>query len=273
MDHFATAANEPVPPTLVMPGRRQRAGAGLDWIGEGWSLFRKAIVMWIVVLVLFFLLHVGLGLLPYVGIVAGNIVAPVVMGGVVLGCRSLETGGELEVEHLLGGFRRNTRELLLVGAIYAGGQLLILFAFGLFVGYPFLAAIVRGDEAALANLVPADMESLWPLVMRLLLGSLVAMALAVPLMAAYWFAPPLVMMHGMPAVRAMQASFWAALRNFLPFLVYGLAMTGLLVLAMLPFALGLFAWLPLLIATVYTSYRGVFTQAEGEPQGTPRATF
>ena len=41
------AANDPGPPALVMPGRKVRAGAGVDWVGEGWRLFRRAKLMWI----------------------------------------------------------------------------------------------------------------------------------------------------------------------------------------------------------------------------------
>ena len=53
------AANDPGTAALVMPGRRVRAGAGVDWIADGWRLFRKASLMWIVFLVLLFGVFVG----------------------------------------------------------------------------------------------------------------------------------------------------------------------------------------------------------------------
>ena len=56
------------------------------------------------------------------------------------------------------------------------------------------------------------------------IGGLVALGLSVPLMAAYWFAPALVMIHGMGPVAAMKESFFACFRNFIPFVLYGIAM-------------------------------------------------
>ena len=217
------AANDPGPATLVMPGRKVRAGAGVDWVADGWRLFRKATLMWIVFLVLFFLIQLGLGMVPWVGMWIGNLVSPILLGGIALGCRSLETGGDLELEHLLAGFRRNTRP--------ARGDRRDLHAWaswrssrcsGSSPGMSFVSAMIRGDEAAIVASLPADL--LW-----LALGGLVTAALAMPLMAAYWFAPALAMLHDVPAIPAMKASFVACLRNWLPMLVYGLVMGALLV--------------------------------------------
>lgn len=248
---------DPGPAALVMPGRRVRAAAGVEWVGAGWRLFRKATLMWIAFLVLFFLVHVGLGFVPWVGMWIGNLVSPILMGGISLGCRSLETGGDLELEHLLAGFRRNTGPLVAVGVVYVLGEAVLLLIFGLFAGPAFVSAIFRGDEAALLNSFPEDM-------LRLALGGLVVAALALPLVAAYWFAPTLVMLHGTPALAAMKESLVACFRNFLPMLVYGLVMLALLVPAVIPLGLGLLAWAPLMMATIYASYRSIFTEPDGE---------
>jgi uncharacterized membrane protein len=84
-------------------------------------------------------------------------------------------------------------------------------------------------------------------------------------MAAYWFAPALTMLHDVPAVPAMKASLVACLRNFVPMLIYGLVMGALLVVAVIPLGLGLLVWAPLVLATMYTSYRSVFTEPD-EPE-------
>jgi hypothetical protein len=251
------AANDPGPASLVMPGRKVRAGAGVDWVGDAWRLFRQAKLMWIVILVLLFLVHLALGMVPFVGMVLPNLVSPILMGGIMLGCRSLETGGELEIEYLLAGFRRNTGLLFAIGLVYAVGELAIIGLFGAVAGTSFVWAAMRGDEAAIMSSLPDD-----PL--RLALGGLVAAALAVPLVAAYWFAPALAMLHDVPAIPAMKESFFACMRNFVPMLVYGLVMLALLLAAMIPLGLGLLVWTPLLIATTYTSYRSVFTEGNGE---------
>ncbi len=249
------AANDPGSPVLVMPGRKVRAGAGVDWVSEAWGLFRQAKLMWIVILVLLFLVHLGLGMVPWLGMWLPSLVSPILMGGIALGCRSLETGGDLELEHLLAGFRRNTGMLFAIGLIYVVGEALIMGAFGAVAGTSFMWAAMRGDEAAIMESLPDD-----PL--RLLLGGLVAASLAIPLMAAYWFAPALAMLHDVPALPAMKASLFASLRNWVAFLVYGLLMMVLAIAAAIPLGLGLLVWLPLLITSSYASYRAVFTEPD-----------
>lgn len=248
--------DDPSPTRLVLPGQRLRAGAGADWIADGWRLFRRAKVMWIAFVVLFFLLSLAVSLLPAIGSLLGALLSPVILGGIMLGARSLETGGELELEHFLAGFRSRTASLVAVGAIYLAGQLLLMVVFAGFVGFSVLGALIAGDAGALAGLDVG--ESL----LRAGLGGLVVMALAVPLFAAFWFAPALVMINGLPAAPAMRESLVACLRNWLPMLVYGILASLLLVLALIPLLLGLVVWAPLMLATLYTSYRGVFTQPE-----------
>jgi uncharacterized membrane protein len=252
------AANDPGPAELVMPARTVRAGAGVDWVADGWRLFRKATLMWIVILVLLFLVQVGMGMVPWVGMWLGNLLSPILLGGIALGCRSLETGGDLELEHLLAGFRRNTGMLFAIGVIYTLCQIALIAVFGLFAGAAFILAVLRGDQAGVVDALPPE-----PLI--LLLGALVVLALAIPLMAAYWFAPALAMLHDVPAVPAMKASLIACLRNFVPMLIYGLVMGALLVVAVIPLGLGLLVWAPLVLATMYTSYRSVFTEPD-EPE-------
>jgi uncharacterized membrane protein len=62
----------------------------------------------------------------------------------------------------------------------------------------------------------------------------------------------------------MKESFFACFRNFVPMLVYGLVMTALAIAAVIPLGLGFLVWVPVLIATTYTSYRSVFTEDDGE---------
>ena len=58
----------------------------------------------------------------------------------------------------------------------------------------------------------------------IIVAVLVLMVVFVPLAMAVWLAPPLVVFHDFSAFQALKASFFAALRNSLPFLVYGLSL-------------------------------------------------
>jgi hypothetical protein len=91
---------------------------------------------------------------------------------------------------------------------------------------------------------------------------LVGLGLLVPLMMAYWFAPPLVALSGLSAIAAMKLSFIACLRNMLPFLLYGLLVFLLALLAIVPFGLGLLVLGPTLMASMYVAYRDIFYGVE-----------
>jgi uncharacterized membrane protein len=107
----------------------------------------------------------------------------------------------------------------------------------------------------------------------LLLPVLIMMALMLPVIMAYWFAPALVALEEVSAIEAMKLSFSACLKNILPFLVYGLAffVIGILlsialgiisvihaVLGILAFILWMLALIPVVTASVYTGYRDIF---------------
>jgi uncharacterized membrane protein len=57
---------------------------------------------------------------------------------------------------------------------------------------------------------------------------------------------------------AVKASLRAVLRNWLPFLVYGVIQIGLSIVASIPFALGWLLLMPVMLLTAYVSYRDVF---------------
>jgi len=94
---------------------------------------------------------------------------------------------------------------------------------------------------------------------------LVSAALFVPLAMALWFAPALVMLDRVPALKALLLSTQACVANVLPFLLYGIVMSGLLFAALLPALLGLVLWVPIAMISAYTGYRDVFPPGAAEP--------
>ena len=238
---------------LVLPGKGLPAGAGWDWITEGWSLFTKAPLMWIVSLLVIFVGAIAVGLVPILGQLLFQLVQAAIAAGYMVACRSLEKGGEFEIEHLTAGFSKRFMPLLVVAVIFFVGELIILAIIAAFVGVGMVGGVMSGDAENATN---AMMAAAGPM----LIGILVAMALMVPLVAAYWFAPALVMMHDMKPVAAMKESFFSCFRNFVPFLVYGIVLSIAGFLAMIPFGLGMLVWVPVTIASTYVAYRQIFTE-------------
>jgi uncharacterized membrane protein len=238
---------------LVLPGKGLPAGAGWDWIAKGWGLFTRAPLMWIVALVILFLIAIVMAFIPILGSIAFQALQAVFAGGLMLACRTLERGGEFELEHLFAGFSKRFVPLLIVGLLFMVASLVIVLVFFVFAGLSLLPAFMSGDASAMSAAVAGS-------AMAMLLGSLVVLALMVPLLAAYWFAPALVMLHDMAPIAAMKASFFACFRNFVPFLLYGLVMLIAGFIAVIPFGLGMLVWVPVAVGSTYVAYRQIFTE-------------
>lgn len=246
-------------PRLALPSRRNSAGAGWDWIAAGWKLFMRAPLMWIISIVLLFIAALVVSLIPILGHLVFQLLQAVIAGGFMVACHSLSRGGDFELEHLLAGFKRNFVNLLLLGVFLVVGGLVILLVLAMFVGFTVLAAVIGGgsEEQIIATIGASAMT--------MLLGGLVSLALTIPLLAAYWFAPALVILNDMPPLAALKESFIGSFRNFIPFLVYGIVMSVFAILAVIPFGLGFLVWIPLAIASTYTAYRAIFTEPGDEP--------
>ena len=224
------------------------AGDGWIWIRGGFDLFRQNPVIWIALFLIYLLIGMALSVVPAIGPIVLNLLAPVFMAGFMLGCQALESGEELEINHLFAGFKHNTAQLITVGGIYLAGIITI-------VGLVFVTT--GGAMLSMSGHPPAMEEAAGP---GMLLAALTALALLLPLIMAYWFAPILVIFHGLKAVDAMKLSFSACLRNIWPFTIYGLISMLLMVLAAIPLGLGLLVMIPTMTASLYVSYRDIFSE-------------
>ncbi len=232
-----------------MIARSVAAGDGWTWIRGGFDLFKQNPVIWIALFFIYLLIGMALSVIPAVGPIVLNLLAPVFMAGFMLGCQALESGEELEINHLFAGFKQNTSQLITVGGIYLAGIIII-------VGLIFVTS--GGAVLSMAEHAPAAAEEVaGP---GMLLVAMVGLALLVPLIMAYWFAPILVIFNGMTAIEAMKLSFSACLKNIWPFTIYGLLSMVLLVLAAIPLGLGLLVMIPTMTASLYVSYRDIFSE-------------
>jgi uncharacterized membrane protein len=236
--------------SYVTGGRGVAAGRGWDWIAAGWELFKRQTGMWIALVLLALVIFAVLAFIPVIGSIASIVLTPVFSAGVVIGCRAIEEGRPLEIGHLFAGFKVKLGPLATVGAIYLGAAIVIALVVGLLTGASIFGIAAGGGSAA----VPVAL-------MTLLLAALVMLALMLPVVMAVWFAAPLVVFHDKGAVEAMQESFTGCLRNVVPFLVYGVVMLALSLVATIPLGLGWLVLGPVLAASLYTSYKDIYLTA------------
>jgi len=241
-----------VPDPLRSGHRRVESGRGLFWLTEGWRLFVRNPGTWVGIAAVLIIIYGVLSLVPFLGQIAAHLLAPIFAAGLLLGCRSLENGGGIRLEHLFSGFQQNSGKLVLVGIFYLIGMSAALFV-ALFVGGGMaVAGGVLGHRGGLDGMMAAGMFS------GMLFMMLIFLLLTLPLLMAFWFAPALVLFRDMEPLPAMLESFSASLANTLPFLIYGIFCLVLLVLAAIPMGLGFLVAIPVLAGSFYASYVDIF---------------
>lgn len=232
---------------LLDDPRGVEAGRGFSWFGEGFALFRETPGAWVAAALVWLLINIALGFIPF----ASNLLNPVFIAGLMFGCHAQATGRGFALEHLFEGFRRNFGPLILVGLVGLAGGLAI-------VAIVFLSLLALGLGDAFIHQPPQEAADLAGLGLGIVLAALVALAVSIPLAMALWFAPTLVILHDLPVLQAVALSFRGCLRNLLPFLAYGIAGLGLAILATIPLGLGWLVLLPVLFTSTYAAYREIF---------------
>lgn len=236
--------------SLLGEPRQLPAGASLEWLSGGWKYFAQAPGVWIGVVLIWMLMFIVASMLPFIGGFAASMLGIVLSAGVALGCQAQRRGETLEVSHLFAGFSTNFNQLLIVGLIYTGATIVVTVVIlaVAFLGLGGMGAFTQQGQ-------PPDAGKIG---LMIVVVSVPALVLFIPLAMSIWFAPALVVIDGVPAFDAMRLSLRACMKNILPIIVYGLVVMLLGILAMIPLLLGFFVLTPVLMAATYVAYRQVF---------------
>lgn len=234
-----------------MEPQRLNARQGWEWIKQGYGLFKKAPLLWIVLLFIWFIAAVIISSVPVVGAPLVSLLTPVIWAGLMVGCRALDQDEELELAHLFSGFKQHTSQLVTLGGISLVGQYLIL---GLM--------MMVGGATLVGILMNAQPDTDPTVIIQAFTGAGFAVLLGIVLffllMMAMWYAPMLVYFRNVPPVQAIKLSLRAFLHNVGPMLVYDITFLFLAILASLPMGLGWLVLLPLVYTSSYASYCDIF---------------
>lgn len=229
--------------------RRVPARAGVDWVTGAFRLFIKSPLMLGAATAIFLGILLILQFIPYAGAGLSEIITPLVLAGFMRAFRTLDEGNEPELPQLAEGFRTHALPLALVGAIYLG-LLLAILALMKSMGIDYQAMLLAMQQGTTPEQLAHDMEGKGHL---LLLGP----ALAIPAVAATWYAPALVLFGNAGPLQAMGLSLKACARNWLALLINGLALIPLLLLALIP-VVGMLVAVPVMLGTAYLGYQSMF---------------
>ena len=246
---------------LILPAR-----SGWRWIADGYRIYSKNRLMLSLIVFSYWLMMVMVNSVPVLGQIVATVFLPAMSVGLMNACRRVEHGESIAPQVMFSGLAENLRTLLLLGLIYLLAALSIFALTSLIDGGTLFDLFVVGGQFDETSSPGAMM-----------LSAQVAMALFVPLVMAFWYAPVLSAWHGYTAGKSLFFSLVACLRNWRPFVVYsfGLLVGGLamiivagLLSAVMPgmgraalFAVAFFG-MPIMYASFYVSYRDVFVSVD-----------
>ncbi len=125
-------------------------------------MFAGAAVPWLVITVVYLAIMFALSMIPLLGQFAVSLLNPVLVGGILLGCREQDRGGTLAVAHLFAGFHEKLGPLVILALLYFAGWLVIGFiAVALVmtaIGGGAFAAMMSGDALQAGVRAPVDDE-------------------------------------------------------------------------------------------------------------------
>jgi hypothetical protein len=209
-----------------MQAHRVQARRGLDWIVEGYRLFRRSPA---IVLLLIFAYLSLLSLAAALPLAASCVVAVLLPAFSVVplaAFRQLDRGEPVTFPGLFAGFRNNLPALLRLGLLYLLWTGVSLGLSALADDGQYLKIALLGDPApdasagvAAVGSQPAAQKGADDAV-QVNGAQLLFLAAVSPVLIGLWFAPMLAAWHRLSALQSLFFAVVACLRNYRAFLVY-----------------------------------------------------
>lgn len=235
-------------------------GYAWEWCKQGGRLFMAQPGMWIVINLLFIVVSIFAQLIPFLGPIAFALFSPALMAGVLYCAREVDENRSIEAAHLFQVFQQKEKlnPMLTLGGMYLLGQFVIVIL--MFVVMFAIAGPVFWQSLQGKQVDPSDAQ----MIGMTLVALLIFLVLFSVLIMAFVYAIPLVMFTATDPFVAMKSSMLACWRNMWPLFFAGVLYTIFVVIAMIPFMLGLLVIIPISFAAWYASFRDIYPEQETE---------
>ena len=202
------------------------ARTGLTWVKLGIKTFLKQPLAMSGLFFMFMAVLSLATLLPFIGAALALALLPAATLGLMAATQEAAKGKFPMPSILISAFRagqQQMRAMMVLGALYAAGFLALMAISALFDGGQFARLYLVGGKITKEMVMQSDFQiAMW-----------VTLALYTPLSLLFWHAPALVHWHGVTPVKSLFFSIMACYKNFGALTVFGLAWTGVFVLAVL----------------------------------------
>lgn len=234
---------------LLSEPRKVSIGAGIDWIKQAWTLMRKNLGTWVLMIIAYLAFQIVFGFLPYIGDLASTLLAPVFTAGLLLAAKTVDFGGSIQFSSLFEGFKERFKPLLALGA-------LTLAAF-------FLLAIVFGGAIVISTAMNGELDNPEQVMQNLfspinIIIMLIAVVASIIVIMMFAYSTHLVALNQVPVFESLKKSFDAAFKNILPLFIYLVIILAITMLGLIPLGLGLLITMPLAFIASYISYKDIF---------------
>lgn len=253
----------PMAPGDLVLSEPQRVAVGetWQWTLDSFGSFKDNPGAWIGVLIVWFVIIAALSLIPFLNI-ATYVLQPMFIGGLMLGCRAQDVGDDFEFRHLFAGFSHNAGKLAALGGLYLASIIVLSLAM-VIVGL-ILFVIFAGGMSGIGALMEGSGSGPPPAGVIAIISALVILGLVgmFVIIAGFVFSPTLLALHDdVEIFDAVKLSIRGCLVNWLPFLVWGIIWTVILIVAAIPLGLGYLVAGPMMMASLYFAYKGVFVRS------------
>lgn len=243
-----------------------QAGNGWLWLKQGAALYRRDATGWLMLVLAFLMVSAAFNLIPVAGPFIASALLPGLSMGLMQACQDGQAGRALHPRLLFAALVHRTDDLLRMGLVYLAAMLAALA----------LAAPVDDGillRQMLLGTAPAE-EAVRD--GRYLNALALSGLLASPVLMCFWFAPMLLYWRGLGIAQSLFYSFFATLRNWRVFAVYGLllfctVMLVSLAIASIGVSMGgtpaamrgamlalIILAMPVITASFYFSYQDIF---------------
>ena len=224
--------------------------------------------MWLFLVFTYWIAVALLGQIRYLGPATSTVLLPAFSVSFMIMCAVLERGGLLRPALLFAGFRSGPATLVALGVLYLLSIVMVLAVASFADAGALMQWVLSGQEPSIEALSDGSVSR----------AMLVATVAATPVLMAFWFAPVLAAWNRIGAAQSLFYSFFAVLRNWRAFFVYGavLALAGAAFLVAVTVAAFLMQGnvqvmrslvliltlisLPTVFASFYASYRDIFPE-------------
>lgn len=252
------------------------ASTGLEWLKQGFALFRRNSGVLITLTFAQLLAGIVLASIPPLGIVGGIVLMPSFLIAILQACHLSDEGKPVTLGILATGFRKGViGPMCKLGGVYLGLIILVMLAVVPFIDQAALQETMK--TMAEHKAVPAGTAP--PPPVRMPLQVTLMLALIAIIMLLLWFAPALAYWKRMPTFKAIFYSFFGVVGALLPILTMMLAGAGLgiaastitgLVFGQTQFGVVIVLWLSVLLHLVmqcalFSAYKQIFGVPESEP--------